>query len=287
MLTNLENQLREQGATDRLDDVLEEIPRVREELGFIPLVTPTSQIVGAQALINVLSGTRYANVTRETAAVLKGEYGATPAPVDADLQRQILGEDDAVTCRPADLLEPEVDRLSIELERIAGEKSIALARETIDDVLTYALFPTIGLKFLENRGRADAFEPVPDGTTGQETVPASGNGKAPVDPDTPAVYRVTVNGKSFQVEVSADGAPVAAVAVAQGNGVAVPAMLAGNVFKLVAQPGTHVERGQPVLVLEAMKMETDVVAPRSGTLTRFHVEAGQAVAAGDPLFDLG
>ena len=113
-----------------------------------------------------------------------------------------------------------------------------------------------------------------------------------MDPDTPAVYRVTVNGKSFQVEVSADGAPLAAVPVGrepagQENGVAVPAMLAGNVFRLVAQPGTHVERGQPVLVLEAMKMETDVVAPRSGTLTRFHVEAGQAVAAGDPLFDLG
>ena len=288
MLTNLENQLREQGAADRLDDVLEEIPRVRKELGFIPLVTPTSQIVGAQALINVLSATRYANVTRETAAVLKGEYGATPAPVDADLRRQVLGDGEVVTCRPADLLEPEIDRLSTDLEAVAKEKSIELARETIDDVLTYALFPTIGLKFLENRGRADAFEPVPDGTT----APASGNGKAPVDPDTPAVYRVTVNGKSFQVEVSADGAPLAAVPVAQepagqGDGVGVPAMLAGNVFKLVAQPGTHVERGQPVLVLEAMKMETDVVAPRSGTVTRFHVEAGQAVAAGDPLFDLG
>ena len=296
MLTNLENQLREQGAADRLDDVLEEIPRVREELGFIPLVTPTSQIVGAQALINVLSGTRYANVTRETAAVLKGEYGATPAPVDADLRRQVLGDSEAVTCRPADLLEPELDRLSTDLEAVAKERSIELARETIDDVLTYALFPTIGLKFLENRGRPEAFEPVPDGTTGQETAPAGGDGRAPVDPGAPAVYRVTVNGKSFQVEVSADGAPLAAVPVAQEpagqetrkeNGTAVPAMLAGNVFKLVAQPGTHVERGQPVLVLEAMKMETDVVAPRSGTVTRFHVEAGQAVAAGDPLFDLG
>ena len=292
MLTNLENQLREQGAADRLDDVLEEIPRVRKELGFIPLVTPTSQIVGAQALINVLSGTRYANVTRETAAVLKGEYGATPAPVDTDLRRQVLGDSEAVTCRPADLLEPELDRLSTDLEAVAKEKSIELARETIDDVLTYALFPTIGLKFLENRGRPEAFEPVPDGTTGQETAPASGDGRAPVDPGAPAVYRVTVNGKSFQVEVSADGAPLAAVPVGrepagQGDGVAVPAMLAGNVFRLVAQPGTHVERGQPVLVLEAMKMETDVVAPRSGTVTRFHVEAGQAVAAGDPLFDLG
>ena len=282
MLTNLENQLREQGAADRFDDVLEEIPRVRQELGYIPLVTPTSQIVGTQALINVVSGARYSSITRETAAVLKGEYGATPAPMDSHLQRRVLGDEKPVACRPADLLEPELDRLAAELHRLAGKASIGLAAEPVEDVLTYVLFPKIGLNFLENRGNPAAFEPVPD----PEAAEAAVNGAPVPVTDEPALYRVTVNGKAFQVEVSAGGDPVA-VTPAQGTGAAaVPALLAGNVFKLVAEPGSQVEQGQPVLVLEAMKMETDVVAPRAGTVTRFHVAEGQAVAAGDPLFDL-
>ncbi len=288
MLTNLESQLREQGAADRFDEVLEEIPRVRRELGYIPLVTPTSQIVGTQALINVVSGARYANITRETAAVLKGEYGATPAPVDAHLQRRVLGDQKPVACRPADLLEPELDRLAAELHRLAGKASIGLAEEPVEDVLTYVLFPKIGLNFLENRGRPDAFEPEPDpdADPGGDAARAVANGAPAMQPAEPAQYRVTVNGRAFQVEVSVDGAPVAVTPAPAAGAVAVPALLAGNVFKLVAQPGSRVEEGQPVLVLEAMKMETDVVAPRAGTVTRFHVAEGQAVAAGEPLFDL-
>ena len=281
MLTNLESQLREQGAADRLDEVLEEIPRVRKELGYLPLVTPTSQIVGTQALINVVSGARYSNITRETAAVLKGEYGATPAPVDAHLQRRVLGDQKPVVGRPADLLEPEFDKLAAELHRLAGKASIGLAADPVEDVLTYVLFPKIGFHFLEHRGDPSAFEPPPD-----PDAAAAMNGAPLPRPDGPAQYRVTVNGKSFQVEVSAGGAPVAVAPGADAGAAAVPALLAGNVFKLVAEPGSHVEQGQPVLVLEAMKMETDVVAPRSGTVTRFHVAEGQAVAAGDPLFDL-
>ena len=122
MLTNLENQLREQNATERLDDVLEEIPKVREELGYIPLVTPTSQIVGSQAVINVLMGERYKNITRETAGVLKGEYGLTPAPLDSDLQSRVLEGADPITCRPADLIDPEVESLTMELSKLAKEK---------------------------------------------------------------------------------------------------------------------------------------------------------------------
>ena len=122
MLTNLENQLREQNATERLDDVLEEIPKVREELGYIPLVTPTSQIVGSQAVINVLMGERYKNITRETAGVLKGEYGLTPAPLDGDLQSRVLEGADPITCRPADLIDPEVESLTMELSKLAKEK---------------------------------------------------------------------------------------------------------------------------------------------------------------------
>ncbi|MBT8092321.1 MAG: oxaloacetate decarboxylase subunit alpha, partial [Gammaproteobacteria bacterium] len=155
MLTNLENQLREQNSTDKLDEVLEEIPRVRKDLGMLPLVTPTSQIVGTQAVINVMSGQRYGNITKETAGVLKGEYGATPTPVNTELQKQVLEGAEPITCRPADLLQPEVEHQTAELKRIAADKGIRLADAVIDDVLTYALFPQIGTHFLVNRDNPD------------------------------------------------------------------------------------------------------------------------------------
>ncbi|MES9967921.1 MAG: sodium-extruding oxaloacetate decarboxylase subunit alpha, partial [Sedimenticola sp.] len=171
MLTNMENQLREQNASDKFDAVLEEIPRVREDLGFIPLVTPTSQIVGTQAVINVLMGERYKNITKETAGVLKGEYGAAPAPVNKELQEKVLEGEDPITCRPADLIEDEMESLTGELEGLAKEKGITLADNVEEDVLIYALFPQIGLKFLENRGNPDAFEPAPG--TEPEPAPAA------------------------------------------------------------------------------------------------------------------
>ena len=136
MLTNLEGQLKEQNATDKLDAVLEEIPKVRAELGFIPLVTPTSQIVGTQAVLNVLTGDRYSNITKETQAVLKGEYGATPTAVDAALQAKVLAGQAPITCRPADLLSPEFDRLQAELEGLAKEKPLIFGDHLEDDVLT-------------------------------------------------------------------------------------------------------------------------------------------------------
>ncbi|WP_419144710.1 sodium ion-translocating decarboxylase subunit beta [Klebsiella pneumoniae] len=150
MLTNLEGQLKQQSAAHRLDEVLAEIPRVREDLGFIPLVTPTSQIVGTQAVLNVLGGERYKTIAKETAGILKGEYGHTPAPVNAALQARVLDGADAVTCRPADLLKPELAALEADVKRQAQEKGITLAENAIDDVLTVALFPQPGLKFLEN-----------------------------------------------------------------------------------------------------------------------------------------
>lgn len=149
MLTNMESQLKEQGAAHRIDEVLEEIPRVRQDLGFIPLVTPTSQIVGTQAVINVLTGERYKSITKETAGVLKGEYGATPASVNAELQARVLEGGQAITCRPADLLQDELDHLTKELLEKAQVEKITLADAKVDDVLTYALFPQVGLKFLK------------------------------------------------------------------------------------------------------------------------------------------
>lgn len=277
MLTNLEIQLREQNAADKFDDVLEEIPKVRQDLGMLPLVTPTSQIVGTQAVINVLSGQRYTTITKETAGILKGEYGATPAAVDADLQARVLEGSDPITCRPGDLLQPEVEKQFSELTQIASDKGIRLADEVIDDVLTYALFPQIGIKFLQNRDNPDAFEPLPDAA-------ASGDQQAT------SVYSVRVNGKSYTVEVADSGAlsrvqPTAPAAASAGPPPenAVKAVLAGNIFKVHVSPGDSVERGQPLLIVEAMKMETTVVAPESGTVVGVFVAEGDVVAVGDPL----
>ncbi|WP_444944636.1 sodium-extruding oxaloacetate decarboxylase subunit alpha [Microbulbifer sp. ZKSA006] len=292
MLTNMENQLREQGAGDRLDEVLEEIPRVREDLGFIPLVTPTSQIVGTQAVLNVLTGERYKSISKETAAVLKGEYGATPAEVNQELQVRVLDGANPVTCRPADLLAPELDKLSLELQEKAGEQDVSLTggEGQIDDVLTYALFPQIGLKFLQNRGNPEAFEPVPTGNEGAAVKNDKGE----------EVYTVTVEGQSYTVTV-ADGGDLTSVAPLSGGAPAVAAgavsapasggepvnaPLAGNIFKVMVKPGDRVTEGQAVLVLEAMKMETVVSAPRAGSVTSVVVKEGDSVAVGDVLLSI-
>ncbi len=289
MLTNLEGQLREQNASDKLDAVLEEIPRVREDLGMLPLVTPTSQIVGTQAVINVMSGQRYANITKETSGILKGEYGATPAAVNAELQAQVLEGAEPVVGRPGDLLEPEVDRQTEELSRIATEKGIRLAAEVIDDVLIYALFPQIGTKFLENRDNPGAFEPLPDAAAAAVKSPAASGGATEA-----SVYSVRINGNSYTVEVAESGqlssvqpAAVASPAPSAASGHAVKAVLAGNIFKVHVQPGDIVEEGQPMIVVEAMKMETAIAAPKAGTITGVFVAEGDAVAVGDQLVAIG
>ena len=293
MLTNLENQLREQNATDKLDAVLEEIPKVREDLGMIPLVTPTSQIVGTQSVINVLTGERYKNITRETAGILKGEYGATPAPLNAALQAKVLKGGQAITCRPADELPPEMEKLEAELRRIAAETGIELAESPIDDVLTYALFAQTGLKFLENRHNPDAFEPAPTEPAAEAAAVAdtAANPSATANPG-PSVYSVRVNGKSFTVEVSESGAlenvaPAAPASAGAGGVRMVPAGLAGNVFKVLVKIGDVVNEGQPLLIVEAMKMETEMSAPCGGTIREIHVKEGDAVAVGAPLVSIG
>ena len=287
MLTNMESQLKEQGAGDKIDEVLQEIPRVREDLGFIPLVTPTSQIVGTQAVINVLMGERYKSITKETAGVLKGEYGATLAPVNKELQARVLEGADPITCRPADLLEPEVDKLTAELKEKARENGITLAKDVIDDVLIYALFPQIGLKFLKNRGNPDAFEPAP---TGDEAPKPAAAATAPVGD--PEAYSVKVNGQTYNVEVTPAGAitsvtPAESAPAAEGEGEVVPAPLAGNIFKTRVKPGQKVQQGDVVMILEAMKMETEVRSPKSGTVVSVVVKEGDSVALKDPLLYIG
>ncbi len=294
MLTNMENQLREQGATDKMDEVLAEIPRVREDLGLIPLVTPTSQIVGTQAVLNVLTGERYKSIAKETAGVLKGEYGASPAPVNKELQARVLEDgQEAITCRPADMLSPEVEKLTEELETIAQEKKIDLAENIIDDVLTYALFPQVGLKFLENRNNPCAFEPVPGTEPEPVAAPAAATASTAGGAE---AYTVQVNGKAYDVTVSAGGtvssvspAPAAApVATAPAAGCAeIKAPLTGNIFKINVAVGGNVTEGDVIMILEAMKMETEVRATASGSVASIAVKEGDAVHVGDLLITLG
>jgi oxaloacetate decarboxylase alpha subunit len=255
-------------------------------------VTPTSQIVGTQAVLNVLTGERYKSISKETAGVLRGEYGAAPAAVNAELQARVLDEgEEAITCRPADNIEPELDALTMELEGLSAEHGFQLTsgEGQIDDVLTYALFPQVGLKFLQNKDNPDAFEPVP---TGKAAAVTNDSGDE--------LYTVEVEGKSYTVTVAnggdvsaiipaGHGAPAisaAAPAVAATGGEPVNAPLAGNVVKVLVKPGQAVAEGESIVVLEAMKMETSVSAPAAGTIVEVRAQAGDSCAVGDVLVTL-
>jgi oxaloacetate decarboxylase alpha subunit len=259
-------------------------------------VTPTSQIVGTQAVLNVLTGERYKSITKETAGVLKGEYGEAPAPFNQELQARVLAGNEAITCRPADNLEPELEKLTAELRQLASEKGIQLAQgeNEIDDVLTYALFPQIGLKFLENRGNPDAFEPAPTEADANPAPAAAPKGAG----QGPEVYTINVSGQSYVVQVSEGGdingmvpaaapAPVAAAPVAAATGgEPIPAPLAGNIWKVEVTPGQIVSEGDVLIILEAMKMETEVRAAKGGTISSIAIKEGDAVAVGDTLMTL-
>ena len=295
MLTNLENQLKQQNASDKLDLVLEEIPRVRKDLGYIPLVTPTSQIVGTQSVINVLTGERYKTIAKETAGILKGEYGKTPAPVDSALQARVLEGAAPVTDRPADHIAPEMAKIEAEVAEQAKAKGVKLADNAVDDALIVALFPQIAWKFLENRNNPAAFEPAPTGNeSAVENKPVS---KAAPTASGSAVYTVELEGKAFVVKVSEGGdishvattapqaAPQATPAPATG-GTPVTAPMAGNIWKVVATEGQTVAAGDVLFILEAMKMETEVKAAQAGTVRGICVKAGDAVAVGDTVMTL-
>ncbi len=306
MLTNMESQLKEQGAEDKFEEVLKEIPRVREDLGFIPLVTPTSQIVGTQSVLNVLTGERYKSITKETAGVLKGEYGATAAPVNKELQARVLDGAEPVTCRPADNIAPELDTLSKELDELAEKKQLSLSDDKIDDVLTYALFPQIGLKFIENRGNPDAFEPAPSAQESQSSsAPKPAEAKSSSQGATASeTYDVNVDGRVYRVEVAPSGTLTSVTpasgsqtqAQPQTNSAApsdstasqsIDAPLAGNVFKVLVRNGDSVSEGDVVMILEAMKMETEIRSAFTGTVTDITVGEGDAVNSGQPLILLG
>ena len=276
-----------------MDEVLQEIPRVREDLGYIPLVTPTSQIVGTQAVINVLAGERYKSITKETAGVLKGEYGATPSPVNEQLQQRVLEGGQPIKCRPADLIPAEMEKLNAEVKAMAEEQHVTLAENLVDDVLTYALFPQVGWKFLQNRGNASAFEPAP----GCELAAAAATGT--VVEHTPAVaggaasYTVRVNGQAYHVEVAPSGSITSIQPATSGapaplpvsliGGETVKAPMAGHILRITVKEGHVVAAGQVVVVMEAMKMETEIRARNGGTVASIAVKVGDPVGPNDTL----
>jgi len=301
MMSNLANQLKDQGALNRIDEVFAEIPRVREDLGFPPLVTPTSQIVGTQAVFNVLAGERYKSITNEVKLYLQGRYGKAQGTINAKLQRQAIGGEEIVEVRPADLIPPELARLRKEIGELAKSE---------EDLLTYAMFPDIGRKFLEEREAGtltpEVLLPIPNGNSGAAV---GGEG-------VPTEFIIDVHGESYRVDItgvgvkgeskrhfflSIDGMPEEVVFEPLNNFIGgtsggqrkqasapgdVSTSMPGNVVDVLVKEGDTVKAGQPLLVSEAMKMETEIQAPIAGTVKAVHVAKGDRVNPGEVLIEI-
>jgi pyruvate carboxylase subunit B len=273
MISNLVSQLQEQGALDRLEEVLQEIPKVREDLGYPPLVTPTSQIVGTQAVLNVLiGGERYRNVTGEVKDYVLGLYGRPPAPISPEVQRLIIDDEEPVTVRPADLLEPIYEQM----RREAEEQRLVIRDE---DVLTYILYPAVAPTFLKGECRAEVI-PKPAVETAKFTdIPHSM--EVEVDGEIFSVRIVTVEGSSISTQAAA---PAIKERIPRGD---VPGGIKSNmqgmVLQVLTQKGSTVKKGDTLIVLEAMKMENPIRSPRDGTVGDIFVDAGDVVQNGDVL----
>ncbi|MDD3754097.1 MAG: sodium-extruding oxaloacetate decarboxylase subunit alpha [Methanobacterium sp.] len=268
MLSNFVSQLKQQNALDRYEDVLEEVPRVRKDLGYPPLVTPTSQIVGIQAVMNVLGEERYKNPSKEVKEYVKGFYGRSPAPIDPEIAHKIIGDEKPITCRPADLLEPELEKY-----RKEGEEKGIIKKE--EDVLTFALYPAVAPKFLKGEAEEEALTPPLNDSPSEK--PAS----------LPSEYQVDVDGESFQVKVVPTGfMEIEAKNEAKNSGPVeggINSTMQGMILKLKVNEGDNVKEGDVVAVLEAMKMENDVHAPESGVVHKIFVEEGDTVGTGETL----
>lgn len=266
MLSNLISQLKEQNALDRYNDVLDEMPRVRKDMGYPPLVTPTSQIVGIQSVMNVLGGERYKTVSNEVKEYMKGMYGKPPAPVDEEISKRIIGDEEVITCRPADLLEPEFDKFKSEGE----EKGFVKSDE---DALTYALYPPIAPKFLKGEAEEEELKPA-------HTLNADEGIGIPTE------YNVEVDGDVFEVKIMPTGF-MEIEETESGNFKpvegAVPSPMQGMVIKLNVNVGDKVAQGSTIAVIEAMKMENDIQSEVDGTVEEIFVEPGDAVSIGDTL----
>lgn len=266
MLSNLVSQLKEQNALDRYEEVLKEMPRVREELGYPPLVTPTSQIVGIQAVMNVLSGERYKNVTKEVKEYIKGYYGRPPAPINKEVAKKIIGDAEVIDSRPADLLKPELEKF-----RAEGEKMGIIKKD--EDILTYALYPAVAPKFLRGEVIEEPLEK-------PKEVESANTASIPTE------YNVEVDGELFDVKVVPTGFMEIGSSVKAPNGPVdggVTSSMQGMILKLKVAKNDKVNKGDIVAVLEAMKMENDIHATDSGTVEEIFIEEGDTVSTGETL----
>ena len=273
MLSNLVSQLKQQNALDKYDEVLREIPRVRAEMGYPPLVTPTSQIVGTQAVFNVLTGERYKIVSREAKDYFRGLYGRPPAPFDENIKRIVIGDEEPVSCRPADLIPPQLALLRAEV----ADLSFA---PTEEDLLTYALYPDVAVRFLRGELKEEKLEP-----------PASVAPPAPVEfPDVTRTFEVDIDGETYQVKVT----PTGEISLSEGRlpsakrlptrivgGVVAP--MQGVVLKIRVHVGQRVHKGDTLAILEAMKMQNSIVAHEAGVISEILVAEGDTVVANDVL----
>jgi pyruvate carboxylase subunit B len=313
MISNLSNQLKEQGALNRMDEVLAEIPRVRKDLGYPPLVTPTSQIVGTQAVLNVMTGDRYKSITNEVKNYFRGHYGKSPAAVDDSIKQKAVGNEEIISCRPADLLEPEMEKLAAEAELFA---------KTQEDVLTYAMFPDIGKTYLQERNAGSA---TPEALLEKSAVQSSASRFAPNE------FKVTLHGETFhinltgsghagqeqrpyyvtidgiaeevivetlsEIEVSGSGATSggskkkAAGNTASGRPRAshaghVTTSMPGTIVAVKVNVGDKVKAGDGVLVIEAMKMENEIQAATTGVVVAVNVGKGDTVTPDEALLEI-
>ncbi len=311
MISNLSNQLKEQGSLDKMNAVLAEIPRVREDLGYPPLVTPTSQIVGTQAVLNVLTGKRYSTITNEVKNYFLGQYGKPIGEVDADVQRMAIGDSAVIDCRPADLLKPEMTKLTSYVDRLARSE---------EDVLTYAMFPDIGETFLKER---NANSLVPEPLLSKEDVHANGPRYAPNE------FNVTLHGETFHIKLTGTGhegeevrpiyvtvdgvaeevmvetlSEIQLTGGAQSNGAnvkkkessngrprphhkgCVTTAMPGTIVAIKVAIGDKVKAGDPILVIEAMKMENEIEASTSGTVVSINVQKGDNVTPDESLIEI-
>lgn len=308
MISNLSNQLKEQGALNKMNEVLDEIPRVRKDLGYPPLVTPTSQIVGTQAVFNVLSGKSYENITNEVKLYLQGKYGKAPGKINNKVRQMAIGNEEVIDVRPADLLKPELKKLG---------KKIAKLAETDEDVLTYAMFPDIGTEFLQNRQ---------DGTLVPEVLlPIDGNDSTPQH--APSEFVVRMHGEKYHIKVTGTGHPdqeqrpfyltldgvpeevmvetldEISLTGEGGSGAGssggksskrpkatepghVTTSMPGTIVDVLVKEGDKVEAGTPLLITEAMKMETEIQAPISGKISAIYIQKGDAVNPDEVLVEI-
>jgi len=267
MLSNLVSQLIEQKALDKYDEVLAEIPRVRKDLGYPPLVTPTSQIVGTQAVLNVITGDRYKMVPKEVKDYVKGLYGKSPAMIDPQVRLKVLCDEEPITVRPADLLPPEYESAKKAVD------VLGLAKQE-EDYLTYALYPQVALKFLQ--GTAVEEQLIKKQPVATASVPLKAE---------PMALNVEIDGESYLVKVAPAGMTLAqAQPKVPKDGLTVP--MQGVIIRYKVKKGDKVAEGDAVVVLEAMKMEQNILADKNGTVKEIYINEGTTVTPGDVLMSI-